>query len=191
MADHTAKYTSVIINGFSKLAEEKDVYDILLEGGLPKEYEIGDIKRNEKNGQLVIENLDSTDCISLTEHIHGKKFFNRKVFITSVVQKSPEKSAEATEDDEPEATEDDEPAATEDDEPGSSSESDPEEVTTVEKPPCTKLFSTFTGPVKRPAGASPEESSETKAKEKKKSKTASSASAAVRSSLRQGKPTNK
>ena len=30
--DHTEKYSSVFINGFSKTAEKKDIYDILLEG---------------------------------------------------------------------------------------------------------------------------------------------------------------
>ena len=38
--DHSGKYTSVLINGFSKTAEEKDVYNILLEGGLPADYKI-------------------------------------------------------------------------------------------------------------------------------------------------------
>ena len=46
--DHTDKYNSVIIKGFSKTAEEQDIYDILLEGGLPAEYKIENIKKNYK-----------------------------------------------------------------------------------------------------------------------------------------------
>ena len=95
--DHTEKYSSVIINGFSKTAEEKDIYDILLEGGLPTDYKIENIKKNDKNGQLVIDTLESSVCISLTNHIHGGKFFNRKVYVSSVVQKTPEKEAETEE----------------------------------------------------------------------------------------------
>ena len=30
--DHKDRYTSVLIHGFSKTAEEQDIYDILLEG---------------------------------------------------------------------------------------------------------------------------------------------------------------
>ena len=46
--DHSEKYSSVLIHGFSKTAEEEDIYDILLEGGLPTDYQIGDIKKNDK-----------------------------------------------------------------------------------------------------------------------------------------------
>ena len=74
--DYTEKYSSVLINGFPKTSEEKDVYDILLEGGLPADYDIENI---QKNGQLVIDSLDSSVCFSLTRHIHWNKFFNRKV----------------------------------------------------------------------------------------------------------------
>ena len=84
--DHTAKYTSVMINGFSKTADEQDIYNILLEGGLPEDYKIENIKKNDRNGKLIIDTLDPTVCASLTKHIHGNKFFNRKVFVTSVVQ---------------------------------------------------------------------------------------------------------
>ena len=38
--DHSAKYKSVIIKGFSKTVPEQDIYNILLEGGLPAEYKI-------------------------------------------------------------------------------------------------------------------------------------------------------
>ena len=39
----------------------------------------------------MIEDQDSTVCVSLTSNIHGKKFFNKKVFVTSIVQKCPSK----------------------------------------------------------------------------------------------------
>ena len=184
--DHTDKYNSVIIKGFSKTAEEQDIYDILLEGGLPAEYKIENITKNDKNGHLTIESLDPDVCVSLTNHIHGNKFFNRKVYVTSVVQKTPAKEPLET-DAEAEMCPNDlvESSASGSD---SSDDSD-DETSTVEKPPCSNLFSKTSEPVKRPAQASPEVSSETKKKDKKKKKDSTAAS--VRSSSRQGKPSTK
>ena len=83
-----------MIHGFAKTAEEQDIYDILLEGGLPSEYKIEKIIRNDKNGQLTIDSLNPAVCLSLTNHINGKSFFNRKVYVTSVVQKTTSKETE-------------------------------------------------------------------------------------------------
>ena len=182
--DHTAKYTSVMINGFSKTAEEQDIYDILLEGGLPTDYAIENIKKNDKNGQLVIESLDADVCVSLTNHIHGNKFLNREIYVTSAVQKTPAKETLET---------DAETAICPNglvESSGSEGSDDSEdEAATVEKPPCTKLFSKISEPVKRPAVASPEVSSEKHKKDKKKKK--ENVPSTVRSSSRQGKSRNK
>ena len=176
--DHTSKYTSVMINGFSKTVKEQDIYDILLEGGLPADYKIEDIRKNDKNGQLIIDTLDSEVCIKLTKHIHGNKFFSRKVYVTSVVQKTPSKESQEAE----EANDCPNKLA---DSSASGSDSSDDEEATVEKPPCSNLFSRVSAPAqKRPAGASPEVTSETKQKDKKKK--SGNASASVRSSSRQG-----
>ena len=153
--DHKAKYTSVMINGFSKTAEEQDIYDILLEGGLPADYAIENIKKNDKNGQLVIETLDADVCVSLTNHIHGNKFFNRKVYVTSVVQKTPAKETLETDAETALC-----PNSLVESSGSEGSDDSEDEAATVEKPPCTKLFSKISEPVKRPAVASPEVSSE-------------------------------
>ena len=73
----------------------------------------------------------------------------------------------------------------------SGDDDDDDEPTSAEKPPCNRLFTNISEPVKRPAVASPELSSENKKKGKKKKKGDSPKS--VRSSSRQaqGKPTNK
>ena len=70
-----------------------------------------------------------------------------------------------------------------------SDSSEDEETATVEKPPCTKLFSKISEPVKRPAVASPEVSSEKHKKDKKKKK--ENVPSTVRSSSRQGKSRTK
>ena len=184
--NHKDRYSSVLINGFSKTAEEQDIYDILIEGGLPAEYNIENIKKNDKNGQLTIDTLDPSVCLSLTDHIHGKQFFNRKVYVTSVVQKTPTKETS-------EEAVDDIPDLVASSGSESSGESDSEEVTTATKVPCSKLFTNISAPGKRPPSGSPEVSSEKKKKDKKKKKDNISSSTTVRSSSRQGlgKSTNK
>ena len=185
--DHTDKYSSVIISGFSKTAEEQDIYDILVEGGLPTDYKIENLKKNDKNGQLVIDTLDPTVCISLTNHIHGNQFFHRKVFVTSVVQKTPVKETLEPEADScPNSLVESSCSGSDSSDESDVEEADTEEVATVEKPPCSNLFSKVSEPVKRPAAASPEVSSEKMKKDKKKKK--DNATNSVRSSSRQGKP---
>ena len=180
--DHSEKYSSVLINGFSKTAEEKDIYDILIEGGLPDDYTIENIKKNDKNGQLIIDSLEPAVCASLTNHIHGKKFFNRKVYVTSVVEKTPAKETEDGGDSCPNSL-----VGTS----GSESSSDDDDGQTASKPPCSKLFTNISEQVKRPAGASPEEASENKKNKKKKPRNDGSSSTAVRSSSRHGRPSTK
>ena len=183
--DHTAKYSSVKINGFSKTAEEQEIYNILLEGGLPSTYKIEDIKKNEKTGQLLIDSLDPNVCVSLTQHISGNTFFNKKVFVTSVVQKTPVKDSLVT------VTEAISDTVVSSESSSDNSADDDDEAPSPEKPPCSRLFTMISEPVKRPAVTSPEISSENKKKDKKKKKADSPKS--VRSSSRQvqGKPTNK
>ena len=152
---------------------------ILLEGGLPVDYDIENISKNDKNGQLVIDNLDSSVCLNLTSHIHGNKFFNRKVFVTSVVQKTPEKAAEVEELEPcPNNLEQSSGSDT------SSDESDAEQSLTASKPPRTKLFSSISVRGKRSAKSSPEVSSETSKRDKKKTKQDNAAATNLRSSSR-------
>ena len=129
--------------------------------------------------------MDSTICVSLTNHIHGNKFFNRKVFVPSVVQKTPSKDSEDPTDEEPAKSDNPCPnslAASSD----SDSASENDENATATKPPRSKLFTNISDQVKRPAQGSPEDLSGNKKNKTKKNKT----NAAVRSSSRQGK-TNK
>ena len=135
--------------------------------------------KNEKTGQLQINNLEFSVCQSLSSHIHGKQFFSRKVYVTSVVEKTPEKEATDVEQGE---------SSTSD---TSADESEIDEPNTVTKAPCTKLLSDMSIPSnKRPAKESPEVSSEKSKRDKKKKKKAgndNSEHAALRSSSRQNK----
>ena len=90
--DYSERYSSVLIKGFPKTTEEQDVYQVLLEGGLPTDYQIEKIRKDDRTGELAIDSLDPSVCLSLSNHIHGKRFFNRRVYVTSVVEKTPEKA---------------------------------------------------------------------------------------------------
>ena len=117
--------------------------------------------------------------MSLSKHIHEKQFFSKKVFVSSVVQKTPTK--EPTE---PTAPGEEHEGDTSDS--GSeSSTSEVDEVLSAVKPPTSRLFSTLSDSVKRPAQTSPETTSENKKKNKKKKK---ENPGSVRSSSRQSKP---
>ena len=182
--DHSEKYSSVLIHGFSKTAEEKDIYDILIEGGLPTEYQKGDIKKNDKNGQLLIENLSSSVCISLTNHIHGKIFFKKKVFVNSIVEKTPVKETLGAE------GEDLIEESTESSGADSNSDETDDEITkTASKTPSTKLFTSISE--KRQATASPEAGSENKKVKKKKKKCESATATTLRATRQGGKANNK
>ena len=138
-----------------------------MEGGLPSEYKIGEIQKNKKNGQLAIENLDTNTCVSLSNFIHGKQFFNRKVYVTPVVGKHPKYLDESDEDS----------SGSEED----SSES--EDNVNETKTPKPTLFTPFT-PSKRADSAISKESCDTRRKDQKNQKIVTS-NTRVRSSSRQ------
>ena len=113
--------------------------------------------------------MDSSVCVSLTNHIHGNKFFNRKVFVTSVVQKTPSKEAEkSTEEVTPAKSDMPCPNNLQASEQESSSDSETEETANASKGPCSKLFTNISEQGKRSAVGSPENSSGKSVKDKKK-----------------------
>ena len=56
------------------------------------------IKKNDKTGQLFIENVGSNVCTSLTNHMNGQIFLDKKVFVTPVVDQTPIKDTEKSSD---------------------------------------------------------------------------------------------
>ena len=102
--DYSERYSSVLIKGFPKTTEEQDVYQVLLEGGLPTDYQIEKIRKDDRTGELAIDSLDPSVCLSLSNHIHGKRFFNRRVYVTSVVEKTPDVAEYSGEESEVEKT---------------------------------------------------------------------------------------
>ena len=106
--------------------------------------------------------MDPSVCVSLSNNSHGKRFFNRRTYITAVVGKTPEKAP-------PEGAEPSQSDVA--DTSGSDTSGEESEVEkTASKSPCTKLFSSISAPGKRTAKSSPEITSENSKRNKKKKK---------------------
>ena len=87
----TSKYRSVIVKGFRTDTAMNTIKGVLSENGLPSEYKEEDLARNEKTGILTVNNLKPEECLSLIDKMHRKRFLNRQLFVTSVVEDSPVK----------------------------------------------------------------------------------------------------
>ena len=59
---------------------------------MSSEYNIANIKKNDNISKLIIDDLEPKICINLTNKLYGNKFFDRKVYVDSIVQKSPTKN---------------------------------------------------------------------------------------------------
>ena len=87
----TSKYREVILKGFTPDTSLDNIIEELFKHGLPATRNIDDILRNDKTGHLTVTKLQPANCLELMEKMHAKKFFGRKVFVTSVVSNSPAK----------------------------------------------------------------------------------------------------
>ena len=90
--DLTHRYSSIIVSGFSAEHNLDDIHPLLLGQGLPESISSGDLQQNDRSGKITIEGLSPSDCLSIMEKMHGKKFLGKKVYVTSVVSASPVKS---------------------------------------------------------------------------------------------------
>ena len=88
----TSKYKSVIVKGFRPETDLLTIKEQLSGQGLPADYNVENIVRNEKTGSCTVNNLQPEDCLALIENMHRKKFLGRQVFVTSVVCESPVKT---------------------------------------------------------------------------------------------------
>ena len=85
------KCGALSVKWFPKKADHGDVKQFLVRFGLPEDHT--DIKIKD-NGQVIIDNLDSTICDKLSESITGNKFNGKKtIYCQGIVLATPEKSA--------------------------------------------------------------------------------------------------
>ena len=89
----THRYSSILVSGFDVDQNLAVVHELLLGQGLPQSIKCEHLLQNKRSGKLFIENLSPTDCLSMMENMHGKKFLGKKVYVTSIVSESPLKSA--------------------------------------------------------------------------------------------------
>ena len=97
----TSKYNSVIVKGFRPETSLEDISDIIKQEGSFTVLNSEDILKNEKSGNLTIENLKPEKCLLLSEKMNRKRFLNRQIFVTSVVANSPTKPPPAQHQPEP------------------------------------------------------------------------------------------
>ena len=83
------KFSGVSIKQFPRDIDHGDIFDYLIENGLPEDKkEVVEIK---DNGNVIISNLDSYIVEYLINSIHGKIKFGRKLFCNGVVELTPKK----------------------------------------------------------------------------------------------------
>ena len=89
--DLTNRYSSIIVSGFSADQNLDDIHDLLLNHGLTQSTKCEDLLQDMKSGKITIKDLSPTDCLVIMDRMHGKRFFGKKVYVTSVVSASPVK----------------------------------------------------------------------------------------------------
>ena len=87
----TSKYEEVIVKGFAPDTSIDNIIEELSKHGLPSEYNIDGILRNEKTGNMTVTKLKPENCLEIMDKMHGQRFLGKKIFITSVVSTSPAK----------------------------------------------------------------------------------------------------
>ena len=83
------KFTGVSIKQFSKETDHGEIMELLVKSGLP-EIKIEKVKINN-NGAVLVTDLDSTECLLLIGNLHGKRFFDRKIYCNGFIPLTPEK----------------------------------------------------------------------------------------------------
>ena len=84
------KCGALSIKWFPKKADHGEIMQFLVNLGLPKGHEGLQIK---DNGQVIVENLDSTLCEKLCDSVTGSKFMGKKtIYCQGIVLATPDKS---------------------------------------------------------------------------------------------------
>ena len=82
----THRYSSILVSGFDVDQNLAVVHELLIGQGLPQSIKCEHLLQNKRSGKLTIENLSPTDCLSMMEKMHGKKFLGKKVYVILLLQ---------------------------------------------------------------------------------------------------------
>ena len=89
--DDIEKYKGVSIKNLPKDIKRDDLFQFLLDAGLPESFENKNIKLGD-HGNVDISEVDKDDCITIVMNLHKKKFFERKLYCRPIIGLSPIKS---------------------------------------------------------------------------------------------------
>ena len=87
------KYTGVSIKHFPRNTDDGLIMEFLIECGLPE------IKKENVSlirGVATVKDLDNEECRSLIDAIHGKIFFDKKLYCNGIIALTPEKPTNET-----------------------------------------------------------------------------------------------
>ena len=87
----TERYSEVKIDGFKTSQKINDIYNVLLENGLPETIMCEDLLRNTRKGDIYVSGLTPDICLTL-QKLSNQEFLGRKVWITPLVPMTPPKS---------------------------------------------------------------------------------------------------
>ena len=85
----TDKYTGVCIKQFSSDIDDGDIFDLLVESGLPEGKK--EAVSISKNGTVIIRDLLNSECLKLINNIHGRIYCSKKLYCNGIVPLTPEK----------------------------------------------------------------------------------------------------
>ena len=82
------------MKGFTTDTSLDSILDILVQQGLPSDYDKENILQNSQNGNLTVDNLRPEDYLNLIDKMNRRRFLNRQINVTSVVAETPVKKDE-------------------------------------------------------------------------------------------------
>ena len=85
----TDKFTGVCIKQFASDIDHGDIFDLLVESGLPEGKK--EAVSISKNGRVIIRDLLNSECLKLINNIHGRIYCSKKLYCNGIVPLTPEK----------------------------------------------------------------------------------------------------
>ena len=95
ISSDSESFKGVSIKGIPKDTDQAQVIELLVESGLAST-NTEKIKFSN-NGSVQIRDLENSESLKLIEALHGKRFFERKIFCNGLIPLTPEKTSTDTE----------------------------------------------------------------------------------------------
>ena len=79
------KSSSIYISGFKQDALDKDIFDKLVEAGLPADHNPEDTNRNRQTGKVYIYKIEPAVTLEIIKNLNGQKISGRNIIVTPIV----------------------------------------------------------------------------------------------------------